>query len=357
MNAIFGLEVRITLSDRVIVGLATGTAVYLPALPPPALPKILSSSNIVTDKTHLARVHQKLKDKVESNLEYFGLPFPSDISIPSGIDLQDDGTEMDLSAGNKDTCVLEGDDTEDADIVDSLLDLHPPAGFQVISLDTPVGVDTSQTIGHCQAFTQIWRGKLPCRARDLSTSMQNLVSAVCFKLRRFKPCLLCSLKWDVSVDEESEVQLCLSGLALSLASQEQIQKTSLMQAKRMRDLVKEESELMFRLDGVGKLNGASQESSEDSVPRQMSDKDLQIKSEKDLQSKENDAKDGTKVSGEKHPFMLPGMKNKFNSLVRRKMTATGLLADRLPPYFFSAKNTKFGVNVTPMAFIPGARIE
>lgn len=34
-------------------------------------------------------------------------------------------------AGNKDTCVLELDDIDDADIVDSLMDSLPPAGYQV----------------------------------------------------------------------------------------------------------------------------------------------------------------------------------------------------------------------------------
>ena len=38
---------------------------------------------------------------------------------------------MELLAGNKDTCVLELDDIDDADIVDSLMDAHPPPGFQV----------------------------------------------------------------------------------------------------------------------------------------------------------------------------------------------------------------------------------
>jgi hypothetical protein len=33
-------------SDRVLVGLATGTAVYLAALPPPIIPKITSSSSM-----------------------------------------------------------------------------------------------------------------------------------------------------------------------------------------------------------------------------------------------------------------------------------------------------------------------
>jgi len=329
MNAIFGLQVRISLSDRVLVGLATGTAVYLSALPPPALPKILSNSNIINDKTHLARVHQKLKDKVASNREYFGLSEIGERSDTVTGEIDDDGIDLDLTSGNKDTCVLEVDDTEDADIVDSLLDLHPPSGFQVISIDTPVGVDPTQTIGHCQTFTQIWRGKMPCRAREFSTAAQSLVNAVCFKLRRIKPCLICSLQWNVEVDEESEVQLCLSGLALSLASPDSIQKAVLIQAKKMRELVKEESELMFRLDGVGgtAVGPAVQATG---------------------------ATAGDVVTGPLPPPKENDTKEVNKSAMRRKNT---VVVERHPPYFFSCKSSKFGVNVTTMPYIPGARIE
>ena len=65
----------------------------------------------------------------------------------------------------KDTCVLEVDDIEDADIVDSLLDAHPPPGFQVISVHSPVGENTNQAISLCQTFSQLWRGKLTCTSR------------------------------------------------------------------------------------------------------------------------------------------------------------------------------------------------
>ena len=37
--------------------------------------------------------------------------------------------------GNKEICVLEIDDTEDADILDSILDRFPPPGVQVFSTE------------------------------------------------------------------------------------------------------------------------------------------------------------------------------------------------------------------------------
>jgi len=179
---------------------------------------------------------------------------------------------------------------------------------------------------------------MPCRAREFSTAAQSLINAVCFKLRRIKPCLICSLQWNVEVDEEAEVQLCLSGLALSLASQDSIQKAVLLQAKKMRELVKEESELMFRLDGlggstvgqnapaVGQVSGA--------VGTSAAVGDTLVASKEPV--KESDAKEVNKTA------------------LRRKNT---VVVDRYPPYFFSCKNTKFGVNVTTMPYIPGARID
>ncbi len=52
-----------------------------------------------------------------------------------------------VDAGSKDTCVLEVDDTEDVDTVDSLLDILPPPGMQVEKKLRFVGtVETMWTI-------------------------------------------------------------------------------------------------------------------------------------------------------------------------------------------------------------------
>ena len=155
MNAIFGLTVSLSMGDKMLVALATGTAVFLAALPPPSLPRVLDSLRAGRDQAHLARLQERLRERVEANREHFGLPREGP-AAEEGEPMEEEGaTELNLSAGNKDTCVLEVDDVEDADIVDSLLDAHPPKGFQVVSVHTPVGVDPAQTITRCQAFSQV----------------------------------------------------------------------------------------------------------------------------------------------------------------------------------------------------------
>ena len=100
MNAIFGLTVDLSMSDRMLVALVTGTAVYLSALPSPDVPKVLDTTCQVQDPTHLARLQAKLREKVEANKEYFGLAGvnPKDASEA---EIEEKGSELELSAGNK----------------------------------------------------------------------------------------------------------------------------------------------------------------------------------------------------------------------------------------------------------------
>lgn len=69
MNAIFGLKVRISIGDRMLVGIATGTAVFLSPLPSPPLPKLISDRS--TDDTKLSDLQKELRDTVKKNKEIY----------------------------------------------------------------------------------------------------------------------------------------------------------------------------------------------------------------------------------------------------------------------------------------------
>lgn len=194
MNAIFGLNVVLSMSDRMIVVLATGTSVYLSSLPNPDIPKVSDTTAMDGNKGDIAKLQTKIQEKVERNKEYFGLGATSNGKEVGEMESETEkAKDLELCAGNKDTCVLEVDDIDDADIVDSLMDAHPPPGFTVISVNTPVGEDPGHQVTLCQTFSQLWRGKITGNPRDFSTAVQQLVTAVCFKLRRLQPCLISSL--------------------------------------------------------------------------------------------------------------------------------------------------------------------
>ena len=110
--------------------LTEGTAVCLPALPSPALPRVLDTGlRANRDHQHAGKLQERLREKVEANKEYFGLQREQAEMVTDDAEVWEEQqglAELDLSAGNKDTCVLEVDDIEDTDIVDSLLDNLPP---------------------------------------------------------------------------------------------------------------------------------------------------------------------------------------------------------------------------------------
>lgn len=220
MNAIFGLNVTMSLCDRMLVVLATGTAVFLSLLPNPEIPQVSDSTSKENNKNHIVKLQSKIQEKVEKNKEHYGLAAMVKKEESVELEMEEKCAEMELCTGNKDTCVLELDDIDDADIVDSLMDSLPPAGYQVISVHTPIGEDWSQQITTTQTFSQLWRSKLSGNSRDFSTGVQQLVTEVCFKLRRLQPCLISSLNWGIELDEENEIQINMTGVAIGFASRE-----------------------------------------------------------------------------------------------------------------------------------------
>lgn len=72
MNAIFGLKVQVSIGERLIVGMAVGTAVYLSALPAPSLPKI-ASGNSWHNEDQLQEIQKSLLETFKKNKEFFQL--------------------------------------------------------------------------------------------------------------------------------------------------------------------------------------------------------------------------------------------------------------------------------------------
>lgn len=63
----------------------------------------------------------------------------------------------------------------------------------------------------CVLHWQVWRGRIHPSSRDLSTACQRLLSAIYFKLRRLRPCILTDVNFQADMDEENELQLCVYG--------------------------------------------------------------------------------------------------------------------------------------------------
>lgn len=67
-----GLKVQVSIGERMLVGLATGTAVFLTPLPMPPVPKV-SAGNSWDDDKKLAEIQKLIQDTVKKNREIYQL--------------------------------------------------------------------------------------------------------------------------------------------------------------------------------------------------------------------------------------------------------------------------------------------
>ncbi|KAI0209353.1 C2 domain-containing protein 5 [Lamellibrachia satsuma] len=225
MNSLFGLQVHITVGECMIVAVATATAVYLASLPPPPLPKVLAKGEKSdVSSSHLQKLNKRVTEVVTKNKEHYAI-FPLEQvtmmleSSPQGVHTDDSDdepvNELELSAGNKDTFVLEVDDAEDAELVSTLIDPIPPTGFDVCNTEMMPGVP--YVVCNVQMFTQVWRGRLGTISnRAFSQVCDDIIRSLFFKLRAMRPCCLNHLSFDVDLPEDDEIQVSLTGMCLGV---------------------------------------------------------------------------------------------------------------------------------------------
>ncbi|XP_018327015.1 uncharacterized protein LOC108738216 isoform X2 [Agrilus planipennis] len=217
MNAIFGLKVRISVGVRVLIGIATGTAVFLLPLPSSPPPKLVSDRS--TNAKKLAEMQKLLNETVRKNKEIYQIKSEEPNGRVAFSDNEDEGSEspgLDLAAENKDCCILEADDPEDIELMNLLMEPQPPDGFHVVNTEQVPGLTELEIVKNLQMFMQIWRAKLH-PPFNLGKLLHKLLQTVYFKLRRMIPCALCDLQFRVDLPESDDIQLVVLGMALGLA--------------------------------------------------------------------------------------------------------------------------------------------
>ncbi|XP_036228993.2 C2 domain-containing protein 5 isoform X4 [Bactrocera oleae] len=227
MNAIFGLRAQVAIGERMIALIATGTALFLSALPVPQVPKIVAG-NSWTDKQKLNELQKKLQETFERNQEVYQLKCIDPDVIGGGVatldkqsdtdESDDEVIEIDLNCGNKDTCVLEVDDIEDLEIISLLMETYPPEGFHVVNTQSVPGILEMEAVKNLQMFTQVWRAKLDVNQNinGFPKHFQRILQTIYFKLRTMIPCAICDLRFRLDLPESDQIQLLVTGMALGL---------------------------------------------------------------------------------------------------------------------------------------------
>ncbi|CAG4988460.1 unnamed protein product [Colias eurytheme] len=205
-NAIFSLQTQIAIGERCVMALATGTAVRLAALPPPAPPRIKATEN---DKDAL-EIQKALWDAFTANKAANGYDIGTICEPTRTNDVEsEEPPALDLCA-DKDACLLELDEAEDVETAKLLASRRNNMQVYTNSLKP-------STSPHAQpyAFMQVWRTRLGSVGSSAERLVSSALSGAAYKLRRLQPAALAPPAFQLDLPED-EIQLVVSGTALPL---------------------------------------------------------------------------------------------------------------------------------------------
>ncbi|XP_060837127.1 C2 domain-containing protein 5 isoform X4 [Rhopalosiphum padi] len=307
MNAIFGLKIQVCLGERVVSLHATGTAMYITCLPEPPLPLVKAGKSWAhPDQQQVLRAQKLLNDAVVNNRQHYHLIQKEDESenISSNSTGKTTLPDINLSYGNRDTCILEMDDAEDLDVVSQLLEPTPPGSFLLSNTDVLPGTGSEvfpmEPVCNLQMFTQVWRSKAHYTNGNFDKQLQRMLQGLFFKLRRMTPCGLGKLSFKIDIPEPDELQISIVGMALGLGESDKTTAKQILKRRQLplKDFEQKTEELIFKLE-----------------------------------------EDVSLGHGEKKV-------RKFERAPRPNRLST-----------HAAPKDRYGVDITPMTYIPGAKIE
>ncbi|XP_056092020.1 C2 domain-containing protein 5 isoform X4 [Rhinichthys klamathensis goyatoka] len=238
MNALFGLRIQISVGETMLLGLASATGVYLTALPSPGGIQVSGKTpSDITYEQHISNMQKKINDTIAKNKEVYEINPPEVVEeiigspIPeprqrsrlfrSHSESSDEVSEIDLSHGKKDAFVLEIDDTDAVEDIHALLTDSPtPAGFYSCNTEIMPGIQNWTSA--IQMFTSVRVFRLnnvnltnQGLNKVFSDLCENLLKSLYFKLRSLVPCCLCHLNFTVAIPEDELIQVAVTAVAMS----------------------------------------------------------------------------------------------------------------------------------------------
>ncbi|XP_025891569.1 C2 domain-containing protein 5 isoform X3 [Nothoprocta perdicaria] len=272
MNALFGLRIQITVGENMLMGLASATGVYLAALPTPGGIQIAGKTpNDGSYEQHISHMQKKINDTIAKNKELYeinppelpeeiiGSPIPEPRQrsrlLRSQSESSDEVTELDLSHGKKDAFVLEIDDTDAMEDVHSLLtDAPPPSGFY--SCNTEIMPGINNWTPEIQMFTAVRVSRLSnvnltnqALNKSFNDLCENLLKSLYFKLRSMVPCCLCHVNFTVALPEDELVQIAVTAVAITYDKNQALQANKAPTEKaQQRASTDNEEQLQFPLE-------------------------------------------------------------------------------------------------------------
>ncbi|XP_078192189.1 C2 domain-containing protein 5 isoform X39 [Callithrix jacchus] len=190
----------------------------------------------------------------EISEEIIGSPIPEPRQrsrlLRSQSESSDEVTELDLSHGKKDAFVLEIDDTDAMEDVHSLLtDVPPPSGFY--SCNTEIMPGINNWTSEIQMFTSVRVIRLSslnltnqALNKNFNDLCENLLKSLYFKLRSMIPCCLCHVNFTVSLPEDELIQVTVTAVAITFDKNQALQTTKTHVEKSLQRASTDNEELL-----------------------------------------------------------------------------------------------------------------
>ncbi|XP_060544198.1 C2 domain-containing protein 5 isoform X8 [Pantherophis guttatus] len=381
MNALFGLRIQITVGETMLMGLASATGVYLAALPTPGGIQIAGKTpSDATYEQHISHMQKKINDTITRNKELYeinppetseeiiGSPIPEPRHrtrlLRSQSESSDEIAELDLSHGKKDAFVLEIDDTDAMEDVHTLLtDIPPPSGFY--SCNTEIMPGVNNWTSDIQMFTSVRVSRLSnitltnqTLNKTFNDLCENLLKSLYFKLRSMIPCCLCHVNFTVALPEDELIQVTVTAVAITFDKHQALQTAKTVEKNLQRASTDNEEQLQFSLEL----------SSDPHMPQQFSP------AKEDLENASSHA--GIPAGQRATSVDYSSFADRCNSwiefiklkaqTIRRGSIKTTISLDKPSPLTEGQCRNRLGpmgmnstvpvVKMTPLSFIPGAKI-
>ncbi|XP_065139732.1 C2 domain-containing protein 5 isoform X11 [Paramisgurnus dabryanus] len=369
MNALFGLRVQISVGETMLLGLASATGVYLTALPCPGGIQVAGKTpSDMAYEQHITNMQKKINDTITKNKELYEINPPEVVEeiigspIPehrqrsrlfrSHSESSDEVLELDLSHGKKDAFVLEIDDTDAVEDIHALLtDAPTPPGFYSCNTEIMPGIQNWTSA--IQMFTSVRVFRLnnvnltnQGLNKVFSDLCENLLKSLYFKLRSMIPCCLCHLNFTVAVPEDELIQVAVTAVAMSFDKDQTLENGKHSGQKTLiKGISENDEQLQFNLE----LNPES------SSPNPLSSS----KGLADVSGSHSSAKD-------RCSSWIEQLKLKAHTIRRGSIKTTSSLEKNSPLPEGRSRSLRSNrsysggsvtvVKMTPLSFIPGAKI-
>ncbi|KAJ3288689.1 hypothetical protein HDU79_004648 [Rhizoclosmatium sp. JEL0117] len=277
LNAIFGLKIQYSIGESLMTAVATGTAVYLKALPPPAPLKLLRTLEVEdAEDRQLVEDQRRIMEQSELNRRQIEAALAQDLEIQqraaiaamaasmesfggrksglndvretegvpqhrdSGVSNEeaesdsdsddsvssDSDAEYEVAARGQRNVVVQIDDEHDEDLV-LMMDAQFRDGFQIKNIESAIKSEATDTsnLYTVQSISMVRQGFIPLSShhpnRQLAKLFQDLYQELQFQFSYVNPCVIVGVDYDIQVLKLNEIQIRLTGVALGVAKEGQ----------------------------------------------------------------------------------------------------------------------------------------